>query len=432
MNKLKITILILLPLFLAGCFGKPAVNQNQNTNQNLNTSEPTTQELSTYKLIISTFGTGEQGKEMKVYLVDPVVKEVAQMTQSPYQFSGLYEENLVFINKDTNTYYRYEPERKNYMSLNFPALKKEGNVYETLYINHAPISDGDKILISVFTYNMYDEVNEFFGDRPVRDRRDYLFSFSQNSFEEARSIEQARKLLSDNIGDFGGYKFLGLNENNQRAFFQLTGEGIGCSDIAVVNLINNTIQRIEDKNFQKGGSVGCFYVNPDLKVGFYVESKSGEIIAKLVSLSDITTPLYTFNLTNAVDKYGPITNPDIDSLEWLNDETRVLIGFTNRIAILDFKTNKLKTIYNDLTLGQSYLYWDRNIIKSDGQTYFAFVDYYSANYRECISGGKKTCPSSQTDDNRYRVVAQDLTDNSQEIFLDDIVNKKEVIGWVNW
>lgn len=397
-------------------------------NQSTNTPTPATQKSPTAKLLFRVIDTGEQWKERGIYLADPVTKEATQITQAPYQFSGLYGKNLIFTIKDTNKYYRYDIAKKEYIPLNFPTLKK-GSTYETLYIDRAPISGGDKILLSVFTYDTSDEISEFYGDRPARGRKDYLFSFSQNSFEEAQNIEQARKLLGDNVGDFGGYGFIGLDEKNQRAFFQLSGEGIGCSDIAVVNVANNTVQKIDDKDFQGGASVGCFYVNSNFDRGFYVESKTDSIVATLVNLSDIAKPIYTFNLTNAVDRYGPITDPDIDSLEWLDDPTRIVVGFTDRIAILDFKNNKLETIYKDPTLGQSYLYWDRNTIRSDGQTAIAFVDYYSAKYTPC--NNPIGCPSSQTADNRYKVIIQKLADNSQEIFLDDVAHK-EVIGWLDW
>lgn len=414
------------------------INQNQPNspvatqpinNQPTNTSTPMAQKSSTAKLLFRVVDTGEQWKERGVYLADPITKEVTQLTQSPYQFSGLYGKILVFTVKDTNKYYRYDIAKKEYALLNFPILKKEGNTYETLYIDRAPISGEDKILVSVFTYNTNDEISEFYGGRTARGRKDYLFSFSQNSFEEAKNIEQARKLLGDNVNDFSGYGLLGLDEKNRRAFFQLSGEGIGCSDIAIVNVANSTVQKIDDKNFQRGASIGCFYINPNFDRGFYVDSKTNSIVATLVSLSDITKPIYSFNLTNAVDMYDHITNPDINSLEWLNDSTKVVIGFTDKITLLDFKNNKIETIYKDHTLGQSYLYWDRNTIRSDGQTAIAFIDYYSAKYTPC--NNPIGCPSSQTADNRYRVIIQSISDNSQEIFLDDVAYK-EVIGWVDW
>ena len=394
------------------------INADKNLEKKLSVQDEFVKRISTptAKLLVRVIDTGEQWKERGIYLADPITKEITQLIWPPYQFSGLYGKNLVVVIKDTNKYYRYDVVKKEYVLLNFPTLKKEGNTYEKLYIVNDQIIGGDKIILSVFTYSINDEVEEYGGDRPVRGKKDYLFSFSQNSFEEAKNVEQAIKLLGYNVNDLNKYWFLGFDEKKQRVFFRLFGAEEGMA--AVVNIADNTIQKI---------SAGSFYINPNFDFGFYIESKTGINIATLVSLNDITKPLYTFNLTNAVDP----TDLNISSVEWLNDATKVVIGFTEQIAILDFKNNKLETIYKDSTLGKSYLYWDRYTIKSDGQNFFAFVDYYSTKYNDCTLDKNKDCSSFPTGDDRKKVIIQNLSDNSQEFFLDDATSK-DVIGWLNW
>lgn len=433
-GNLKIIIFLVLALALI-VGGSTFLYQKFSSNQNLDNSvaiNQPTDKTNTPTISIQKSTTAKLlflGKDDDLYLADPITQVVTRLTESPYQFQGKYGENLVFADENSNIYYRYDIDKKEYLPLNFPTLKDEGNIYETLYLDNALISGGDQVSISVFTYDRSDDENEFYGDRLPKDKKDYLFSFSKNSFKEAVNIEQARKLLGDDLNSFSGYSLLGLDERSQRAFFQLSGEGVGCSDIVVVSLVDNSIQRIDDNDFSDEASLNCFYVNPNLDLGFYTESRKDSIVANLVSLSNIERPLYTFDITNTVDKNDSIIDSAIISLEWTNDNTKVVAGFTDQVALLDFKNNKLEIIHRDSTLGSSYLYWDRNTIKSDGKDNIAFVDYYSAKYSECMPGGNKNCPSSETRNNRYKIIIQNLQDNSQKVFLDD-VNYKQVIGWI--
>lgn len=390
-------------------------------------------ESSGAKLLVQVIENDEDRNEKGVYLVDPVSGEATQLTLPPYQLAGLYGQNLILFEKNLKKYYRYDFKSKEYILLNFPPLKEESDTYQTLYIDPAPISGGDRILLNVFTYNIKDEVSDFLGDRIARARKDYLYSFSQDSFEEAKNIERARQLLGDKLDSGVGFIFWGFVEERQLAFFQLSGEGLGCSDIVAVDVVHNRIvQQIKENGWQGGTVIGCLYVNPTFDFGFYIESKNDRAIGKLVSLNDITETLYILDLTNIMDRYNYDQNisDDIYSLEWLVGKGEVAIGFTDRIAILNFEDSKINTIYQDNTLGQSYIHWYRNTIRSNGINKIAFVDYYSAKYKQCTPGGKQSCPSAEDSDNRYRVIVQDVVGGSQKILLDDAYSKF-IIGWID-
>lgn len=414
----KLITVILGVLLLGGC-------QKLQLNSVDSSSSDITQSVLTKKLLVQMYD--RTNEEISISLLDPLSESATQISQLPYEFQGYYGKNLVFKNNETNEFYRYNFQTGEYKLLHFPKVIQEGTRYQEVHIFNFPVMNSDLLLLTLATYDSKEAINDFMGTRPAQSTQSYIYSFSADTYEEESFIKRASEILKTEQTTLG-YSYHGSNRKGQYAYFQLSGEGIGCSSITVVDTVDETIQNIEQIDSIEGIDVGCLYINPDLNVGFYVMTDhTNGAVARLVSLDDLTKPLSEVVLTNPNENSNSYFF-EMNALEWLSD-SEVALGSDHEMTIVDFNNNSIKVVYTDEKNGQSYMAWDRNIIKFDGNETVAFVDYYSANYKECMPNGPKKCPSVDVADNRYRIILQNLSDNSQMVFLDDAISK-HIVGWV--
>lgn len=426
-----ITALAASSLFLTGCAPLTAPKINTNTasvaNANAANTNITVVENTPKKLLIKEYDT-TVNKEKGVFLLDPATTSTVQLSNEPYEFQGYYGKNIVFKNTEDQQYYKYDLLTQWYTVLNFPVAKQDGDYYEQVSVYNHSIGSTDKLIVVVTNYNVNDEVNEMLGSRPARDIKRYAYDFLSDTYTAYTFINDAEKLLPTKPKT-PPYAFIGSDSTDTYAFFQMSGEGIGCSTITAVNLTTNTTQSVEQNDSLQGADVGCLHVNADLNRGFYVlTDRAHGAIANVVSLDDISNPLSQVQLNAPNQNTNSGANfYNFSSLEWLSG-SKVALGSDHVMAVVDFDEHSMKDIYTDQQVGGSYMAWDRNTIKFNGDDTVAFVDYYSAKYVECAPGGTKKCPSHDKTDSRYRVILQNLSDNSQKIFLDDATSK-EIIGW---
>lgn len=417
-QKLYLLSAAIMALGLAGC---SATQTKISTSINSETFE----NISTKKLLVQEYDRNTN--QSQVVLLDPLSESVSKISQSPYEFQGYYGENLVFKNNETNQFYRYNFQTEEYQILHFPKVIQEGTRYQEVHIFNFPVMNSDFLLITLATYDSKEAINDFMGTRPAQSTQSYIYSFSADTYEEESFIKRASKIL-EREQTVLGYSYHGSNQTGQYVYFQLSGEGIGCSSITAVDTVNETVQHIEQIDSIEGIDVGCLYINPDLNVGFYVMTdRTNGAIARLVSLDDLTKPLSEVALTNPKENSNSYFF-NFNALEWLSD-SEVVLGSDHEMTIIDFNDSSIKVVYTDQKNGQSYMAWDRNTIKFDDNETVAFVDYYSANYKECLPNGPKKCPSVDAADHRYRIILQNLSDNSQRVFLDDATSK-HIVGWI--
>ncbi len=343
-------------------------------------------------LLIRSIERGDVWTEKGIYLADVDTGNLKQISQYPFQYFGLYGENLILKNTEEDKYFLYDFDEKHFLPLNFP---------DPPWRILSSIDSGKKLLLH-------------------QNERDYIFSFLENNYTEAIFREKAKEILTnDKIGE---YSILGYDSLSQKIFFQQHDEGIGCSSIAIVDLATKDIQQIEDKNFSDGTSIGCFYLSPSMKKAVNIEMRTdGKTLVHLYNVGNISDPVHSVDITELVDNFR-----DIYSLDWLSDELRVVAGFHNSLALIDFPKSAIKKIYQDATLGQSYLYWDRNnVVVSSDNKWGSFVDYYSAKYDD------RGRPSMDSKNDRYRVVAVDIDTSNSKVILDGS-DFLQVIGWFNF
>ncbi len=428
---------IIVLVVLAGIGGLAVYKKISITNLGLPINQSSPQ-----LLVLAVSGeTNEKGEwiasKEEVYLIDPRTNSAKLLTRLPYEYVAFVDDHLLFRNRDSSQYSEYDFGKGEHRYLNFPKLENRGTLYQELSIDSPPLKDRDKLVLTVATYDSREESD--FGGSPIKESENYLFSFSENSFNkiteadtEPREVGSAKELIRqrENLAEYEDelldYSLLGFNDRDHKAIFQFHGEG-GAGDVLIVDTKKNTLQKIETDVADR--YVSSFHLSPSREKGFYAESyDDGMVMGRLVSLADIKEPLASIDLTE-ITKI-PDGREDVLSVGWLDGESKIAAGLDSKIVIIDLRTKTIRTMWRDSTLGRSYTYWDRFNLETDSKRWIAFVDEYSAKYTECGPQGKKECPSPDEGDGREKVILFDLKDNTSNDFLDD-GDYKSVIGWVN-
>lgn len=405
---LLVVVLFLLRLFI------PAVFENSTlpapTAETKPSPTPQISQVDRDKLLFVVTDTVENTYvERGVFYVDSKSHQITQLTGMPYEYVGLFGKYLVMKTKGTDQYFLFHPENRQYTALNLPSLSKTEHTSQRIFFNNSPITGGDQVLIYVQTF---DDRNDYgFGldfGLPV-DQKSYFYSFSDNSYSEAEAIDRVFGLLGDRVDRPYGYSFLGLNEDRQQAYFQLTGEGIGNSDVVAVDLKNNHLQKIMDQNISS--SISRFYLSPDLDYGFYIKDDISQLTAHLVNLSDINQSVDTYDLTAIAKKYNMSSFVDPHSFAWLDDSKKVVIGFNEVINLLDFKNDTLD-ILSDFSIRSGTSGWDSNWLESNGKTDFAYI--------------KKTSNSQD------KIIIHSLITKTDWEVEYDGKPQLRIIGWLGW
>jgi len=281
---------------------------------------------------------------------------------------------LIFLERD-NKIFLFDRLNNQISQTSLPALLDNGDLYESPNIMVFS-TDGVEVIIQ---YNYYDKNseeyhNEFYGSLPTSATH-YRYDIAKNTYTNANELLGS----SGSVGNYYGTFYEVWDRENSIGYNYLSGEGIGNKTPISAHYFD-TDDVIESTDYGYGSKPSF---NADgTKVAVPAESDNGSLIVYLYNLPNIEEPYQTLELIDLATR--PTT------LSWSRDNTKLAVGYNEKIYIIDILTQEVSLVFEDDTLGIAYMHWDRNnLIFSPTDNYLFFIDFDNTNQNNLRDGNNK-------------------------------------------
>jgi len=355
-----------------------------------------------------------------VFALDPNTGKSEQLLDSSRRFINFQEGYVIsvdeagrILNLDTST--GEEPQ------VAIPPLKDEGSLFQELRTSGYAVSLDDWTLLTISTYDENDEPSAFDGSRPLVDQDEYMYNLKDHSIAEPRDYWNA---LAD---DDNSGSLIGFDYPNRQYFFQMNGEGFGYGSVLAIDFKTGKKQKLVDVSRSDPTIYSAFTLSPTLEKAFYVYKDKGTYTGRMVYLEDINTVQASVDLTTFFDQQK---FRGLYSMRWTDNENSVVLGFQDRMIIVDLQDATSYKVFTDNTSGSgSTLPWDANFYDATPDNLVAFVDSYPVN-PECnsVNRGKNGCPLYSWENTRSKIGIYDRTRNEIWYSPED-EGEIRILGW---
>jgi len=273
----------------------------------------------------------------------------------------------IFLSKD-NQIFIYDISTSKITKTSLPSLKEDKNYQDEISLICFS-KDQNNVIFQISTYDKNEPGPEIGGTPPSLRDKEYLYTINENKTTISNILQKSKKLIQNNPG------VIGWDSKENTLFVILYGND---QLFAKLNLNSNTVTKTNTKGFNS------YSLSPSFKqVAVFDAIRDSIWIYDTNNLNNVKKEL---NISQIKDK-NDYNRTLLSHINWSPDENELALGFDQKIYTININSGQILLKYNDTTIGNGLLYWERNNITYSNTGKFLFItDWDNTNQNDIDKG----------------------------------------------
>ena len=298
------------------------------------------------------YASMENGEEVAVH--NGNLKDDYSIISSGYN-TYFPSSNYLFVLKD-NKIGLLDLKTKVVKNTSLPVLKNDDKYYES--VNQIILSsDKSEAIIIIGLFDKNDKGG--YGGPMSISTREIKYNLLTDKWENTQILESVRKIVGNQSISIVAWN----NKKNEIFAYMHKTDPLESEVSAVAYVINLSAKTFRKTDGYYGSSQVFMNSNPD----YFVIITKGELL--FFDSNNLNKPIKTLNISK-------LSSKSIYSIDWFYPKRQIVVGTEKNIYRLNLDNNDIVSVYEDKTLGASYVAWSRfSLTFSPSGKYIVFVDF---------------------------------------------------------